>query len=105
MLYLLIFFPMGMGALAFALPSNRWRPWLLPLGGLGHLTLVAVAVFGTGAAPSGPGGWLQLDALGKVVLGFISVLFFLCSLYAPAYLALRGDRQNRVLCANLLLVL
>src|SRR5262249_10347072 len=42
---------------------------------------------------------------GKVFLGFISVLFFLCSLYAPSYLALRSDRQNRVLCTNLLLVL
>jgi hydrogenase-4 component F len=107
MSYLLILFPMGMAALAFALPSNRGRPWLLPLGGLGHLLLVSRAVLGTGpgAAPPGLGGWLQLDALGKVVLGFISVLFFLCSLYAPAYLALRPDRQNRVLCTNLLLVL
>jgi hydrogenase-4 component F len=48
---------------------------------------------------------LQLDALGKVILGFISVLFFLCSLYAPGYLALRPDRSNRILCTNLLLVL
>jgi hydrogenase-4 component F len=102
---LLILFPMGMAALAFALPSNRWRPWVLPLGGLGHLALVSLAVFGTRAISTGAGGWLQLDALGKVVLGFISVLFFVCSLYAPAYLALRGDRRNRVLCTNLLLVL
>jgi hydrogenase-4 component F len=43
----------------------------------------------------------MLDALGKLVLGFISVLFFLCSLYAPAYLALRPDQPNRVFCACL----
>jgi hydrogenase-4 component F len=39
--------------------------------------------------------------LGKVVLGFVSVLFFLCSLYAPGYLALRADRPNRIFCTNL----
>ena len=43
--------------------------------------------------------------LGKVVLGFLSVLFFLCSLYAPGYLALRADRPNRIFCANLFAVL
>jgi len=46
-------------------------------------------------------GWLLLDALGKVVLGFLSVLFLLCSLYAPGYLALRAERDNRVLCSSL----
>src|SRR5262249_44992484 len=103
----LILFPMAMAAVAFSVPSNRWRPWLLPLGALGHVALVAAALARPGAAGvvSGLGGWLQLDALGKGFLGFISVLFFLCSLYAPAYLALRADRQNRVLCTNLLLVL
>src|SRR5437868_2135307 len=50
---------------------------------------------------TGLDGWLRLDALGKLVLGFLAVLFFLCSLYVPGYLALRGDRPNRVFCANL----
>src|SRR6516225_7489549 len=107
MTYWLILFPMALAAAAFAFPSNRWRPWLLPLGGLGQLALVAAAMARTQGpgAISGLGGWLQLDALGKVFLGFISVLFFLCSLYAPGYLALRPERSNRVLCTNLLLVL
>src|SRR6266568_6950907 len=103
MIYLLILFPLVMAAAAFAAPSNRWRPWLMPVGGLGHLGLVATAIFQAhdGAIVTGLGGWLLLDPLGKVVLGFLSVLFFLCSLYAPGYLALRHDRPNRVLCANL----
>jgi hydrogenase-4 component F len=65
------------------------------------------AVFRPGdeAALSGLDGWLRLDPLGKVVLGFLGVLFFLSSLYAPGYLALRPDRPNRVFCANLLVVL
>ncbi len=101
MTYLLILFPLALAAAAFALPSDRRRPWLLPVGGLGHLALVLAAVFGPGAPPAGAEEWLRLDPLGKVVLGFLAVLFFVCSLYAPAYLALRADRPNRVFCASL----
>lgn len=103
MAYLLIGLPLGMAAASFAAPSDRFRPWLLPLGALVHLLLVLAAVFQPAGAPlvSGLGGWLLLDALGKVVLGFLAALFFLCSLYAPAYLAARSDRPNRVFCANL----
>jgi hydrogenase-4 component F len=103
MAYLLIAFPLAMAAAAFAVPSNRWRPWLLPLGGTGQLALAVWAAFPPADAPlvSGLENWLLLDSLGKVVLGFLAVLFFLCSLYAPAYLALRADRVNRIFCANL----
>src|SRR6266508_6355390 len=105
MAYLLIFFPLGMAALAFAVPSNRWRPWLLPVAAAGHLALVGWSV----AAPPpdfAPGtAWLALDPVGKLVLGFVSLLFFLCSLYAPGYLAVRAQWSNRVLCGNLLVSL
>lgn len=103
MAYLLIAFPLVMGALAFAVPSDRWRPWLLPLGAAGHLGLVwrAIVQAAGGARITGLEGWLLLDPLGKVVLGFLAVLFFLLSLYAPGYMALRSDRPNRVFCANL----
>ena len=103
MIYLLIVFPLVMAALAFTVKSNRWRPWLLPLGAVVHLGLVLVTIFHLAdrEVVSGLGDWLLLDPLGKVVLGFLSVLFFLCSLYAPGYLALRVDRPNRVLCTNL----
>jgi hydrogenase-4 component F len=110
MIYLIILFPLLMAAVTFALPSNRWRPWLLPVGGLGHLALVALVLSPPSSFPfsissSELGGWLQLDPLSKIVLGFISVLFFLCSLYAPGYLALRSDRPNRIFCSNLLVSL
>src|SRR5947209_15285895 len=100
MLYWLILWPLVMAAVTFALPSDRWRPWLLPLGALGHLVLVVLAVSPSSSfAAEALGGWLLLDPLGKVVLGFLSVLFFLCALYAPGYLALRADQPNRVFCA------
>src|SRR5262249_37746705 len=107
MIYLLFLLPLAMAVATFALPSDRWRPWLLPLGAAGHLMLVvrAIAESENGVVISGLGGWLLLDPLAKVILGFISVLFFLCSLYAPGYLALRSDRPNRVFCANLLVSL
>src|SRR5207302_6339912 len=70
-------------------------------GALGQLALALTAIRQPGEPVSGLDNWLLLDPIGKVVLGFLSVLFFLCSLYAPAYLALRADRPNRIFCANL----
>src|SRR5713226_6089867 len=101
MIYLPILIPWMMAGWAYLVPSNRWRPWLLPLGALCHLGLVWLAVFFSGESLSGWNGWLRLDALAKLILGFQSLLFFLCSLYAPGYLRLRIDRPNRVFCANL----
>jgi hydrogenase-4 component F len=107
MALVLILFPLGLAGLTFAVPSARWRPWLLPIGAAVQLGLVAWTILGSGrVAPlTGLGGWLLLDALGKVVLGFLTVLFFLCALYAPGYLALRPERDNRVLCASLFVLL
>ncbi len=103
MSYVLIWLPLAMAVLTFALPSDRWRPWLLPAGALANLVLVCEVIIlsGEGFAVTGLGGWLLLDPLGKLVLGFLGVFFFLCTLYAPGYLALRADRPNRVFCANL----
>ena len=103
MAYWLIGLPLIMAAATFAAPSNRWRPKLLPLGALAQLALVMTAVFQPADAEpvAGLGGWLLLDPLGKMILGFLAVLFFVCALYAPGYLALRGDRPNRIFCANL----
>src|SRR4051794_30429958 len=106
MAYLLILFPLVMAAVAFAVPSDRWRPWLLPAAAAGHLALVGSALAGPPPdfAP-GAAGWLALDPVGKLFLGFVSLLFFLCSLYAPGYFGVRAERPNRVLCANLLVSL
>jgi len=107
MAYLLIAFPLLMAAVTFAAPSDRHRPWLLPLGAAVQFALVfwAIAQAGQGTEIAALENWLLLDALGKVVLGFLAVLFFICALYAPGYLRLRADRPNRVFCANLFVVL
>jgi hydrogenase-4 component F len=103
MVWLLILVPLLAAVGAALTPSNRWRPLWVPLGGLAHLVIMGLA------AMAGPAsalhGWLALDALGTLVLGFVSLLFFLCALYAPAYLELRPDRPNRLFCVCLLAML
>jgi hydrogenase-4 component F len=96
----LILVPLVLAAVAFAIRSERWRPWLVTLGGSVQLVLVALALH---SPPRGElGGWLVLDPAGRLILGVVSVLFFLCSVYTPGYLALRPERSNRVFCACLL---
>jgi len=99
----LILVPLAAAAVALLLPSDRTRPLVLPVGALAHLALTGVTLAGLG--PLAHGVWLQLDPLGGVTLGLVSVLFSLCALYAPGYLRLRIDRPNRVLCACLLVFL
>lgn len=99
----LVLCPILMAAVTFAVPSNRLRPWLLPVAGAMYLALSTWALRMPDV--SGFNRWLVLDPLGKVFLAHISVLFFLCALYAPGYLGLRHGRNNRVLCTGLLLSL
>ena len=75
MLLALVLLPLALGGLAFLLPSERLRPWLLPIAGTVHLILTSVAIAG-GARPR-PFGNLQLDPLGTLVLCFTIDLFFL----------------------------
>jgi hydrogenase-4 component F len=100
MLLLQILLPLLLGGLAFAIRSNLKRPWLLPLGGGAHLIGTCVVLMRN--APAAEGAWLGLDPLNKVVLGFLSLLFFLCSVYARGYLVLRPNQPNRYFTASLL---
>jgi len=70
------------------------------MGGVTHLTLVVLALRRPDVTAFE--GWLLLDPLGRLILGFLSLLFFLCALYVPGYLALRRDRSNRIFCTCLL---
>lgn len=101
MILLFVLVPLIGAGLAFAMPSNRLRPWLLPATGAGHLALAAWLL------PQGErwmfDRWLAVDPLSRHFVGFISLLFFLLSLYAPGYLRVRSNRDNRVLCSCQLL--
>lgn len=98
---LLVCVPLAWALVALAIPSNRWRPWVLPLAGISHLVMTVAAL--QESQLRGFYGWLNLDPLGKIFLGMVSVMFCLCACYAPGYLALRTNRDNRVLCTCLML--
>ncbi|MCA9122438.1 MAG: hypothetical protein KDB11_19750 [Planctomycetales bacterium] len=100
---LLILLPVAFAAIAFVTPSNRLRPWLLPIAAGLHIGIAAWQLqlgdqwlFGR---------WLAIDPLSRLFIAVISLVFLLCSLYAPAYLHARDERSNRVVCACLLLFL
>jgi hydrogenase-4 component F len=92
--------PLAVGAVAFAVPSNRHRPLALVAGALLHAAGVA-ALFVAPPQPS-PGAWLALDAIGKITLLTTTILFLAASVYAQGYLAQRTDRDNRVFVGGLL---
>jgi hydrogenase-4 component F len=107
MIAALLLVPLAGALLAFAIPSERARTYVLPITAAVHLALTLLAVHARmtkGADPLPGDAWLGLDALGSIILTVVSVLFFLCALYAPAYLRLRSQ-PNRVLCLCLLLTL
>ncbi|HEX9565674.1 MAG TPA: proton-conducting transporter membrane subunit [Gemmatimonadaceae bacterium] len=100
---LLIVLPLVGALVAAAWPSDRTRPWLLPVVGGAHLGLAMWLL----ASPPvvSPGDWMGFDPLARAVLPVVSLLFFICALYAVAYLRIRRDRPNRVFVAMLLTVI
>jgi hydrogenase-4 component F len=95
--------PLVAAAVAFAVPSQRRRPLALLAGAGAH----ALGVLGCWLRPPAPalGGWLELDAPGRLVLSTTSALFLVCAVYAQGYLARRADRDNRVFVGGLLVLL
>jgi len=107
MAWLLIALPLLAAALAFFSRSPAFRVRLLPATGILHLAALLFILFVRNAwnlppAVSGLGAWLGLDALGGWTLLVISALFCTCACYAPAYLALRPDRDHRVFSGSFL---
>jgi hydrogenase-4 component F len=95
--YALVIVPFVLALLALSVPSPIWRARIIPLAGAAHLA-ITIAVL---RAPEvgGLDGWLRLDSVGRLVLGFCSVLYFFTSWYAPGYLASRPERPNRAFVA------
>ncbi len=100
MAWYLIALPLAAALLAFVIPAPGLRARLLPLTAVLHLIGVVFTLRHWHTLPAT--AWLGLDALGGWVLLVISVLFCICAFYAPAYLALRPDRDHRILSTSLL---
>ena len=99
----LVLLPLLGAVVAALVRSPERRPLVVPVAGFLHLALLAGLALGN--VRSGRGFWLRLDPLATVILGTVSVLFLIAAAYAPGYLALRRDRDNRVFCASLLVFL
>ena len=95
---LLLVCPALCSAAVVLLPSNRWRPWLIPTAGLVHLFLVLnlLRTYSGQEDVQAFNDWLVVDPLNKMFLTYVSVLFVIVSRYAPAYLSQRKERNNRV---------
>ncbi|WP_306602091.1 proton-conducting transporter membrane subunit [Geothrix sp. 21YS21S-2] len=91
MILALIYMPLIAAAIVWFMKPGLHRARVLPVAGVLHLALVLVAL--TRSSHLQPDAWFRLDALGGWMLLVVSTIFTLCSLYAPAYLALRMERN------------
>ena len=94
MIAALLLVPFGAAALAFVLGPDGPRRALLVLAAATHAALTA-ATWLHEPAPAW-GGWLALDALGRLVLSITSALFLVSAAYGVGYLQreARGARQD-----------
>lgn len=101
--YSIIAVPCVGAVLAAAWPSDRTRPWLLPIFALGHFVLSFWLLL---SPPElSPSAWLGYDPLARAVLPAVSLLFLVCAVYAVPYLRIRSQRPNRLFVTMLLVVL
>ena len=100
MAFVMILFPLMMAAIALVVPSNRLRPWLLPLTAVVYSATTVFTLMRPDLMVTAK--WLILDPPGRIVLLVVSTLFLFCSFYTVGYLQYRKERSNRVFCACLL---
>ncbi|MBI5770246.1 MAG: Fe-S-binding domain-containing protein [Verrucomicrobia bacterium] len=100
---LLVLLPLAGAALAAVWPSDRTRPWLLPVVGVLHVALSLWLLFVP--PPFASTAWFAFDPLARAVLPAVSLLFLACAAYAVPYLGVRAERSNRVFVATFLAVL
>jgi hydrogenase-4 component F len=84
----LLLVPVVAAMVAFALPADAPRRALLVLAAAGHAALTSATWVLEPASVRG--GWLGLDAVGRLVLSITSGLFLACALYAVGYLRREG---------------
>ncbi|MGK2860268.1 MAG: proton-conducting transporter transmembrane domain-containing protein [Thermoanaerobaculia bacterium] len=104
MVIVLVIVPLVAALLAFMIPSDRVRPWIVAITGAGHLA-AAVSVVALGFRLTNISPWLELDALGSLGLVLVSIVFLVCAIYSIGYLRVRSERPNRIFCTVLLVFL
>jgi len=89
----LLLLPTAAGAAAFVLRADGPRRALLVAAAAGHAALTAAAWIRDPAPVFG--GWLALDAVGRLMLTVTSALFLPCAVYAVGYLRREGRGARR----------
>jgi hydrogenase-4 component F len=100
LMWAFVLLPLVGALVAWLIPDNRQRTFVLPAFAILHLALTLYLLVDT--PPPSPAGWIYLDALGKLSILSSSILFTVCASYAVGYLSYREKRPNRVLCSALL---
>lgn len=96
----LIILPLMATPVVWYMKPGMNRARVLPVVGIIHFLFVIASL--TGVFQLNPDAWFRLDPLGGWVLFIVSAVFAIVSFYAPAYLALRPDRNFRIFCVSLL---
>ncbi|MEI7851327.1 MAG: proton-conducting transporter membrane subunit [Kiritimatiellales bacterium] len=99
----LLLLPFIAALVAWLIPSNRWRPWAIPVAGIIHFVLTLAAVFFNDKPLASE--WIGLDPAGRLVLLLISMIYLITSFYIAGYLHYRLERQNRIFVTCLLCLL
>ncbi len=100
---LLILIPFAGAIIAALWPSDRTRPWLMPVVGAVHAVLSLWLLVAPPTVKEG--AWLAFDPLARALLPMVSVLFLFCAAYGVAYLRVRAERPNRTFVALMLAML
>jgi hydrogenase-4 component F len=103
MMWAIVLLPLLGALVAWLVPDNRRRTFVLPVFAFAHLAMTAWLLIHP--PPASPGGWIFLDSLGMLTLLSNSILFAVCASYAVGYLGYRLKRPNRILCSALLVCL
>jgi len=103
MMWAIVLMPLLGALIAWLVPDNRRRSFVLPVFALLHLAMTVALLVDT--PPPSPAGWIFLDPLGKLSLLSSSILFTVCASYAVGYLNYRRLRPNRILCMAFLVCL
>jgi len=102
-LYGIILLPFAAALIAAVLPSERYRPLLVPATAVLHTLLVLREVFMPGNHPLT--GMIGLDAFGRLILLVVSLLYAASSLYAVGYFRTHPTWGNRIFIVCLLFFL
>ena len=100
---LLVLIPLLFAVGAYFLPSDRFRPWFLPVAGFVHLGLVLKVLVDD--VPQPIGAWVGIDPLGRLILTVVTLLYCGCAVYGLGYLRYRLQWGNRTFVTCLLIFL